>query len=173
MKGSGSVAGKGITVFVTPDKDYASQMKAIISSASSAYKRICYVSLNKPYAVVSDSLKKQGIGLEKFFFIECTGKSGEGSGQVVYVSSPKALTEMSITIGKVLEMGKIEALIFDSLSTLLVYADASTVVKFTNSLISMLRSKGVAGFLTCLKGGIGSDIVKDISMFADKVVGGQ
>jgi len=174
MKAGGSVAGgKGITVFVTPDKDYASQMKAIVSSASSSYKRICYVSLNKPYPVVSDSLKKQGMSLEKFFFIDCTGKSREGSGQVVYVSSPKALTEMSITIGKVLEMGKIEALIFDSLSTLLVYADASTVVKFTNSLISMLRSKGVAGFLTCLKGGIGSDIVKDISMFADKVVGGQ
>jgi hypothetical protein len=89
---------------------------------------------------------------------------------VVNVSSPKALTEMSITIGKVLELGKIEALIFDSLSTLLVYTDPSTVVKFTHSLISLLRSKNVSGLLMCVEGGASSNMVKDISMFADKVV---
>ncbi|MCJ7646936.1 hypothetical protein MUO65_08610 [bacterium] len=171
MKTNGSnTALKGITIFLFSEKDYARKMENIMLSTSSAYSRICYVSLNKPHAVLSDSFKKSGIDLKKIFFIECTGNAGGGKWeQVVYVSSPKALTEMSITIGKVIEMGKIEALIFDSLSTLLVYEDPSTIVKFTHSLISILRSKNVSGFLMCAKSGQSEAIIKDISMFADRV----
>jgi hypothetical protein len=172
MKGSESFAKeKGIAIFVIPEKEYTSQLKGIISSTSSSYSRICYVSLNKPYSSVLDAIKKSGTDTKKFFFIDCTeNQADEKAGQVVNVSSPKALTEMSITIGKVLDLGKIEALIFDSLSTLLVYEEPSTVVKFTHSLISSLRGKKVSGFLMCLEGGKGAELVKDISMFADRVM---
>ena len=171
MKGRGSFAKEGITIFVITETEYTSQLKGIISSASSSYSRICYVSLNKPCSTVLDTIKKYGVDPKKFFFIDCTeGQVDEKAGQVVNVSSPKALTEMSITIGKVLDLGKIEALIFDSLSTLLVYEEPFTVVKFTHSLISSLRGKKVSGFLMCLEGGKTTDIIKDISMFADRVV---
>jgi len=172
MKGKQNFAmASGIILLVISNKDYSSRMKDIVSSASSSYSRICYVSLNKPYSVISESLKKQGIDTKKFFFIDCTeNHADEKAGQVVNVSSPKALTEMSITIGKVLELGKIEAMVFDSLSTLLVYEDPSTVVKFTHSLISSLRGKKVSGVLVCLEGGKNAELVKDISMFADRVV---
>ncbi len=171
MKAGASTKKGEIAVFVIPEKEYASQLRSIISSASSSYSRICYVSLNKPYSSVLDSIKKNGADPKKFFFIDCTeNQADEKAGQVVNVSSPKALTEMSITIGKVLEIGKIEALIFDSLSTLLVYEDPSTIVKFTHSLISILRSKNVSGFLMCAKSGQSEAIIKDISMFADRVV---
>jgi hypothetical protein len=170
MKGK-LVIEKGIIVMAIPEKEYASRLNDVVSSAASSYSRICYTSLNKPYSVLSESFKKSGVDLKKILFIECTGKADSGKQeQVVYVSSPKALTEMSITIGKVIEMGKIEVLIFDSLSTLLVYADPSTVVKFTHSLITILRSKNVSGFLMCTKSGQSEAIIKDISMFADKVV---
>ncbi|MCX6814351.1 MAG: hypothetical protein NTY20_01735 [Candidatus Aenigmarchaeota archaeon] len=172
MKTNGSNTSlKGITIFLFSEKDYARKMENIMLSTSSAFSRICYVSLNKPYSVISESLKKQGIDTKKFFFIDCTeNHADEKAGQVVNVSSPKALTEMSITIGKVLELGKIEAMVFDSLSTLLVYEDPSTVVKFTHSLISSLRGKKVSGVLVCLEGGKGTGLIKDISMFADRVV---
>jgi hypothetical protein len=171
MKAGASTKKGEIAVFVIPEKEYASKLKEIVSSASSSYSRICYVSLNKPYSSVLDSIKKNGADPKKFFFIDCTeNQADEKAGQVVNVSSPKALTEMSITIGKVLELGKIEALIFDSLSTLLVYTEPFTVVKFTHSLISMLRSKSTRGFLICIKGGSSEGVIKDISMFADRVV---
>jgi hypothetical protein len=160
-----------ISVFVISDKSYASGMKGIISSLSSDYSRICYVSLNKPYSAVLDAIKKCGADTKKFFFVDCTeSHADEKSGQVVNVSSPKALTEMSITIGKVRELGRIEALVFDSLSTLLVYEEPSTVVKFAHSLISMLRAKKAAGVLVCVEGGKSAELVKDISMFADRAV---
>jgi hypothetical protein len=159
-----------IAVFVVPEKEYASRLKSVISSASSSCSRICYVSLNKPYSSAAETVEKSGADPKKFFFIDCTESHAEETGQVVNVSSPKALTEMSITIGKVLDLGKIEALIFDSLSTLLIYTDPSTVVKFTHSLISALRSKKVAGALICLEGGKNAELIKDISMFSDRVV---
>lgn len=161
---------KGIILFVIPEKNYASAIGSIASSVSSAYSRICYVCLSKPYQAILDSFKKHGISQSKFFFVDCTGKGSEGKEQVVYVSSPKALTEMSITIGKVIQLGKIEALILDSLSTLLVYEQPSTVVRFVHSLISMLRENKVNGYMICLKGGMNLGVVKDISMFADRVM---
>ncbi len=170
MKAKGNPARNEIKLFMISNKDYDSKIRDIVSSASSSYKRICYVSINKPYSVISDSLKKQGIDIKKLFFVDCTGNPCKTEGQVVRVSSPKALTEMSITINKVLELGRIEALIFDSLSTLLIYADPSTVVKFTHSLISSLRGKKASGVLVCVEGGKNAELVKDISMFADRVV---
>jgi hypothetical protein len=168
--GSKLAIGKGIIVMVVPEKEYSSRINEVVSSAASSYSRICYTSLNKPCSTLSESFRKSGVDLKKILFIECSGKTGDGKQeQVVYVSSPKALTEMSITIGKVIEMGKIEVLIFDSLSTLLVYADPSTVLKFTHSLITMLRSKSVSGILVCASSQ-SEAILKDISMLADKMV---
>ena len=166
-------AKKEIAVFVIAEKDYSRRLKEMVCAASSAYSRICFVSLNKPYNTISSSFEGCKAEMKKFFFIDCTGKSKESEGQVVFVSSPKALTEMSITIGKVLDLGKIDAVIFDSLSTLLFYEEPSTVIKFTHSLISLLRYRKAAGMLLCLEGGKNTDLVKDISMFADKVVGGK
>ena len=160
----------GISIFLVSDRNYASKMKELACSISSDYSRICYVSLNKPCGTVSDNLKKWGANPGKFFIIDCTGKQEKVGGQVVFVSSPKALTEMSITTGKVIDLGKIEALIFDSLSTLLAYEEPFTVVKFMHSLISVFRAKKVIGVLVCLEGGKNTELVKDISMFADRVV---
>jgi hypothetical protein len=164
------VVGKGVTLVVVPEKEYASKINEIVSAASSSHSRICYTSLSKPCSTLSQSFSKNGIDTKKILFIECGGSSGGESGQVVHVSSPKALTEISIAISKVIDMGKIEILIFDSLSTLLVYADSSTVVKFAHSIITMLRSKGVDGMLMCAKSSQSEAIVKDITMFTDNVM---
>jgi hypothetical protein len=171
MKGIASIKRTEIIILVIPDKTYASRMKELVSSLSSSHNRICYVSLNKPYSATVEMIKKYGADTNKFFFVDCTEKrADEKAGQVVNVSSPKALTEMSITISKVMDLGKIDALIFDSLSTLMVYEEPSIVVKFAHSLISTLRSKKVTGALVCLEGGKNTELVKDISMFADSVI---
>ena len=60
--------------------------------------------------------------------------------------------------------------ILDSLSTLLIYEEPSTVIKFSHSIISAFRSREVKAVLTCLEGDVGSELIKDLSMFVDKVV---
>lgn len=162
-----------IVVFVIPNKEYAARLEEIITALSKVYKSMCYVSLNKPYNVLINKLKKSKIDTEKFFFIDCITESVEGNAvkdHVFYVYSPKALTELSITIKKVLDKAKIEITIFDSLSTLLIYEEIVNVIRFTQSLMTTLRTRGSGGIFTCLKEGISEDLIKDLNMFADKVI---
>jgi hypothetical protein len=156
-----------IMVFVIPNKDYRTALVKIAKALSKLHKKICYISLNKPHKALLKEFEKNGIEHNKFLFIDCVGK-GPSEG-VLYVSSPKALTEMNITINKALARG-IESNLFDSLSTLLIYEQPSTVIKFTHSVISSFRNKGIKAVFTCLKGDAKSELIKDLSMFVDNVV---
>ncbi|MCK4336166.1 MAG: hypothetical protein KAW40_05595, partial [Candidatus Aenigmarchaeota archaeon] len=97
-------------------------------------------------------------------------KDEEASEQVVYVSSPKALTEINIVMKKVLNAGKIDSTIFDSLSTLLVYEGSHAVVRFSHSIISMFRTLGSKGILISLREDMQNELINDLNMFVDKVV---
>ena len=158
-----------ILVFVIPNKDYSDSLEEIVKTLSKMYNKICYISLNKPHNSLLKTFEEGGMDTEKFLFIDAVGK-GSNEKNVIYVSSPKALTELSITINKVISGGLIDSSLFDSLSTLLVYEEASTVIKFSHSIISTFRNKGVKAVLTCLEGDVKSELIKDLSMFADKIV---
>ncbi len=161
-----------IIVFLIPNKKYSAVLADIIKTVSKSYKKICYVSLNKPcYTVVKDFSEARA-DTKKLFFIDCVSQNAKQSKgiNVSYVSSPKALTELNIAINKVLGIQKTELMVFDSLSTLLVYQQTMTIIKFVHSIISTLRNNGSKAVFLCLKEDIKTDLVKDISMFADKVV---
>ncbi len=157
-------------MLLVSNKNYYSIVKKTAKSVSSMNKRICYVSLNKPYETLSRDFKKESINLKKFFFIDCISKKRKEEGQVIYVSSPKALTEINIVMKKVIKTGKIESTIFDSLSTLMVYEGSSSVVRFAHSIVSMFRETGSKGILISLRGDMKTDIIKDLNMFVDDVV---
>lgn len=160
-----------IVVFVIPVAKYSDCINEITSSVTEASKNIIYVTLNKPYKVLADSFSKQGIDLGKIHFID--GISGtvkaDDNCKVTFVASPKALTELSIEITESMKDG-IDAIIFDSVSTLLVYEEASTVVKFMHSLIAKIRESNKNCIITSLLDDADKSLLKDIGMFVDKVV---
>lgn len=167
------IKGNQIIVFVIPNEEYAARLKEVTSILSKLYKNICYISLNKPYNVLIKKLKESKINTKKFFFIDCITESVKGKpvgDGVLYVSSPRAFTELSIMIKKILDKIKIESTIFDSLSTLLVYGDTMNVIRFTQSLMTTLRTRGSNGVFTCLKGDVTTNLIKDLNMFADKII---
>lgn len=148
-------------------------MKEIAKIVSKLSERLCYVTLNKPYKTLLKDFKKNRIDSSKFFFVDCVTKKvkeEEAKEQVVYVSSPKALTEINIVMKKVMSTGKINSTIFDSLSTLLVYEESHAVVRFAHSIISMFRTLGSKGILISLKEDLHSELINDLNMFVDKVV---
>lgn len=160
-----------ILVFVVPTMDYSECLEGIVAVLCADFQRICYVSLNKPHTTILRELKEKKIDTEKLFFIDAVSQKIESDdAQVLYISSPRALTELSITINKVLEIGKVQVVIFDSLSTLLVYEGSMTVIKFVHSVISTLRNLGAKAVFTCLKEDVSSDLVKDLNMFADEMI---
>jgi len=162
-----------VVLFLLPNNLYSEKMKNVTKITSMLNKGVCYVTLNKPYKTLLKDFEKNEIDSSRFFFIDCVTKKvkeEKASEQVVYVSSPKALTEINIVMKKVLSAGKIESTIFDSLSTLLVYEGSHAVVRFAHSIISMFRTLGSKGILISLGEDLQSELVKDLNMFVDEVL---
>ena len=86
------------------------------------------------------------------------------------MSSPSALTELSLSISNILEREKFDYMIFDSLSTLLVYESETVITKFVHFLIAKVRVIGCNAIFTCLKQDVNSILIRDINMFADRVL---
>jgi hypothetical protein len=163
----------GIIVVLIPKSEYAGKIKGIVKDTSKIQGKLCYVSLNRPYKFLVPVLKSASVDIKKIIFIDSatSGFSEPKDGlKVVIVSSPKALTELNIAMNKIIEKEKVKSVLFDSLSTLLVYEQSHTVIKFSHSVITKLRSTDVKGVFLALKEDTDSELIKDLSMFADKIV---
>ena len=88
---------------------------------------------------------------------------------VKYVSSPSALTELSLCITDGHKKHNSDCLLFDSLSTLLVYHQINTVARFAHSLIAKTGANNTTIVFTILEGDAESVLVKDLGMFVDKI----
>jgi hypothetical protein len=161
-----------IIVLVIPNKSYLDRLILLIKTLIKEGK-ILYISINKPYFTLMDSFQKHAISKDHFFFIDAitrTVKKPEPTKNVEFISGPSALTELSLNISATLKKQKFYCVLFDSLSTLLIYQNMLMVTKFAHSTISMLRTCKVKLIFTVLSGDISSDLTKDLSMFADKVI---
>jgi archaellum biogenesis ATPase FlaH len=161
-----------IIVVIIPNELYLKKLifliKLLIENGE-----ILYVNINKPYSSLIEVFRKKGIPVDRFFFIDTVTKTvvePEPVENVEFVSSPSALTELSIAISKMLRNKKFYCVLFDSLSTLLVYEGSLTVIKFTHSLMSKFRALNSKGVFTVLKGDIKTELIKDLNMFADRII---
>jgi hypothetical protein len=158
-----------IIIFIVPKITYSDNVNTIAIASSAVYERISFVSLNKPFSTLRENFTKLGLDSKNIFFIDAASGTAQTATNVTMVSSPRALTEMSIAINRSLTTTKSEHLIFDSLSTLIAYEQPSTIIKFCHALINSMREKKVKGAFICLKEDIDNGLIKDLSMFVDKV----
>ncbi len=162
-----------IVISVIPNREYAEYMVEIARSLASNYKKICYVNLNRPYSTLIDIFESQGIDPTKFFFIDGVTKKAGGAKKVdncLYIDAPNALTQLSLSINKLFKTLKPEILIFDSISTILIYEKVNIVTRFMHDLTEKIRSVGCIAIFTALEEGISSDLMKDLHMFTDKTI---
>lgn len=163
-----------IVLLIIPNELYSEQVTDISKQLADNYKNICYVSLNKLYNVLLRSFEDNKIDIDRFFFIDTITKttipSVAATGQCTYISSPSALTELSINITKVLNTGKFDVILFDSLSTLLIYNEGSVITRFMHDLMGKIRIAECKGIFTCLEGDVDTPTIKDLGMFVDKVI---
>ena len=136
-------------------------------------KKLCYVTLNKP----SDSLQRafsiHNIPINNMFFIDAVSQGigkGKDKDNTILVSSPFALTELSIAIGETLKTGAFDALLFDSLSTLKLYEMGNSAGRFTSNIMNKIKMEDRKGVFTCLEEDTDSDLIKDSCMNVDKVL---
>lgn len=136
-------------------------------------KKICYVTLNKPASALQWAFKLNKIDTGKIFFIDAVSKQlGKASSNhnTVLVSSPTALTEISIALQEAMKSRAFDVVFFDSLSTLNVHEKSPAADKFVGHVINQIKTEKRQGFFTCLQEDVNSSLVKHSCLYVDKVV---
>lgn len=152
------------------------QYKQGLLSANKAiaekYKSICYITLTKPVRSVMSDLRRQGIDLKKYRFIDCVSKKAglKKARKTVFVSSPKSLTALGIAVSKALKKRKPKVLFFDSISSLLVYNSELDVVRFLHFLMIAVKGTKTKAVYPMLKNDLEKKLVREIELFSDKVI---
>jgi poly-D-alanine transfer protein DltD len=138
-----------------------------------AGKNVCYVTLNKTSDSLKELFKKNKVKLENIVFIDAISKSIKSTPNqgesVYYVSSPGALTELSISISKFLNHN-FDYLIFDSLTNMLIYEKGAPVSKFVSSLVNKIKQSKTKAVFYALSAKEQDMLIKESGTFVDKVV---
>ncbi|MCK5281904.1 MAG: hypothetical protein KAK00_00710 [Nanoarchaeota archaeon] len=162
-----------ILLFIVAKNNYSAQLMEIIRSLEGISKKISYVSFNQPYSSMMANLEKNNINAAKFFFIDTLTKSVQSpkdADNCIFVSAPNALTEISVAFSKALNEQQCDSSLFDSLSALLVYEGAHSIIQFAHNAITKSRIANCKAVFIALKEDIDSELIKDLYMFVDKVV---
>lgn len=160
-----------VVVLVLPNDQYTKRIVEISKYLASSYKSVCYVSLNKLFDSLIASLKSASIDQSKFLFLDGITKSAnpeaKASGNCLFISSD--INELGSNISRVLAEGKCDSMLFDSISTLLVYNKSEEVSMFVKNVIGKVRGKGITAVFTALEGDTQSELLKDIGKCVDSV----
>ena len=137
-------------------------------------RKVCFVTLNKSAEVLENSLKSIGISSKDVLFIDAVSKSlGKNVNRenVLFLSSPMALTELSLAINEVSKTKKFDSIFFDSLSTLSIYdIKERTAQRFIASIIDKTKDENQMGVFTCLENDFKSPLIQKSCMYMDKVI---
>jgi archaellum biogenesis ATPase FlaH len=136
-------------------------------------KRICYVTLNKTAESIHKALLSNKIPVENVFFIDAVSEginADHDQDNIVTVSSPAALTELSIAISEAIKSKYFDVFVFDSLSTLNVYDKHEAVEIFTFEIMNRIKAEAENGIFTCLEADLNTELVKNCFMHVDKVL---
>jgi len=161
---------KGEIVVVTiPSSGYKTKELEVVDYCTKMYVHICYVNLTQSHKALEEMFHKKHYE-EKILLIDSICKESHSEkGQCVHIGSPNALTDLSRAVSKTLKSGFFPLLLFDSLSSLIVYNKSEVVTRFTHDLFGKLRKSGVLGIFTVQKS-TENNLTADIEMFADHII---
>jgi hypothetical protein len=156
---------------IVGEGDYNTTKTDILKSIGN--RAICLVSFTKPYQALKKDVEGVGLTDKTITYIDTMTMSAQQPPEVedcVFVESPKTLVDISVAISKMIEeKGKVTVL-FDSLSSLMVYHDSLTLTKFLHNIITKIRVMNAKIVFMVLKKDTDSELVKDLCMFVDMVI---
>ena len=170
--GFGSYVGKYQSILsIIAENNYGNSIGNLLKQVPN--QKICYVTLSKPSSKLAKDFKAMGVNLENIFFIDgvSQGKLPENINAVM-ISSPFALTELSLALNTAVSSAAFDVIIFDSLSSLGMYHSerVEAATRFAAHLINTMGHSKSTLVFTCLEGDMKSKIIKGISPMIDKVM---
>ena len=96
-------------------------------------------------------IKNNKINNDKLLIIDCVSKQS-GNKNISHkciptTNGPQSLTEISLVINDLINKTKSDIVIFDSLSTLLIYNNLETTQKFLQYIINRVHNDNITGII--------------------------
>lgn len=136
---------------------------------------VVYVTINKPFSTLIERFKQEKIDTSKIFIIDAiTPRPLADKGRTenaVFIGSPKALTDISISTTSLIEKLKTaKILLLDSISTLLLYNDFEMVRNFIHFITNKMRELNITVIMTYLREMDHKKSFEELSVFADEII---
>lgn len=171
-------SGNKFVLMLLQSKNYAKTLYKAIGNLRKKSIKICYVCLSKPYTDVIEDLKNNRINYEKFIFVDVLSSLNYKLKPVkncIFVPNPENLEKIRKAIKQAVTKYECETIIFDTISTLLIYQQSHSIVKFTHELIIDKNQETVNKIYIILKEkGIykeeSAKLINDLNLFADNVI---
>ncbi|MDH7491294.1 MAG: hypothetical protein QHG97_02675 [Methanolinea sp.] len=139
--------------------------------------RVVVITTNQPSAILKKHYAAEGIDMGKVTFIDAItkyaiGRIPEGENDTKFVNSPSNLTDLGIAITEVLNpaSGEKTCLLFDSISTMLIYLPSIHISKFIHFVTSKLRLLDVPGIFLAVEKGIDPLLLTQLTTYVDDVI---
>jgi len=159
------------------EEAYMDKMAEMAKSMARTKKKICYVCLSKPYMDVANDLRSRGIDVKEFHFIDVLSShygKRRPTDNCTFLDSPTDLADIRVAISNSLKEKKCSVVVFDTISTMLIYQETSKIVRFTHDFLSEERERNKILYLVLKHDSIPVDeserLLSDLKMFADRTI---
>ncbi len=160
-------------VLVTKSSNHNKILLQFCKKVAKQFKNIIFVTITKPFNKIRAELEIAGVDTSNYVFIDCISSrynvEVKDSKNCVYVGSPEMLTDVSAAISRALQ-NQNALLLLDDVSSLAIYNENTNVLKFLQGTIIRLQKQNAKGIFLMLDDNKKEDMIKDLSLFTDKII---
>ena len=135
------------------------------------------VTVNFPYNILSKLYAENGVELATVSFVDAVTRNSIGNaenipGIVRFVNNPANLTDLGIAVTEVLKdhSGKKVCILYDSVSTMLIYLPSQSISKFIHFVTNKLRLMDLSGIFLAVEKGLDPMLISQLTTFVDTVI---
>jgi hypothetical protein len=149
----------------------------IIQDVSSMGFHTLVITTNFPYSVLLKLYLENGIDPANVSFVDAVTRSSIGNvdnmpGVVRYVNNPANLTDLGIAVTEMLKelSEKKVCILYDSVSTMLIYLSSPNISKFIHFVTNKLRLMNISGIFLAAEKGLDPQLLSQLTTFVDTIL---
>ena len=135
------------------------------------------ITINFPYSVLRNLYQENGVDLNSVSFIDVVTRNSIGTienipGVVRYINNPSNLTDLGIAVTDVLieNHGRKTCILYDSVSTMLIYLSSTNISKFIHFVTNKLRIMATSGIFLAVEKGLDPMLMNQLVTFVDDII---
>jgi KaiC/GvpD/RAD55 family RecA-like ATPase len=138
---------------------------------------VLVITTNQPYEILKKNYEKAGVPMDRIHFVDTVtkyamGRDPQPAKNCRFVNNPANLTEIGIAATEAFKdlEGKKVCLLFDSVSSMLIYLSSQNITKFIHFVTNKLRLLNFAGIFLVVEKGLDPDVLDQLTTFVDTVI---